>query len=945
MRRFLSLATAALATISAANASYARQTKANRTVSFNVSRDNWFSNVGAEADGNNGGAPRLKIKSNQEMSLIDFDVSSLKGKIVSKATLYVLPVGEPKPKRVTVGTFGSPWFEGTASGYAPLVGASTHNHKQHPDVLWAGPGSDLCSVILGQGGTTWRMDEGKPAPGKPGWLAIKVEPIIVGARVAGVSEGFFLFDDTGSEWKREGEKWTPMPFPNRFLYSRDERPDRAPVLTCEIAGSDESPPAAPGNLAGDPAVLPAGEAWVSWTTPEDNGKAGTIGYFVKVDGKDVPSYLIPLAGQVGLKVRMHLRDLNLEPGKDATITVSAVDSAGNIGPASSTKVKLSALELMPLPNPKTAPISAPSGWPKLGSAELAVVDELDKIHPKSLETIPAQPESYFVSNHLWSARDKTIRLAAAKNEFVGFQIVVKGDSKGLRPTLAFEGAGAKAITTSVSRFENVLTQKGPLPDPLVELESPALSADVKAMSFYGEIYVPHNATPGVHRGSLKLANGSGSLEFKVELEVWDFTLPDALSFLPEMNCYGLPDNEKDYYRLAHAHRTVLNRVPYHHSGEVSEGFAPKGKGKTFDWSAWDKRFGPYFTGAAFSDLPRKGVPIECFYLPLFENWPTPIEPNYNGSYWADLAFKKGYREGFVKASAEFAKHMNARAWTNTFFQFYLNGKNDFKQRGWSRGTCPWLLDEPAHLQDFWALRFFGQAFHEGVDPNRGKAKLVFRCDISRPQWQRDTLDGLLDYNVVGGAMRQYTRIVMDRKEKEGQVVVEYGSANAVEDSNVQPVGWSIDSWSLGSDGVLPWQTIGTDESWTKADQLSLFYPPRGNANRAPLPSIRLKAFRRGQQDVEYLTLYAKATAQPRWAVGESVRSQLKLAGSRQGTGFSGGEDAGVVSFANLKPQDAWKLRMGVGQALSKAKPKPASSIRDWTLPVREKYTPNPGMAR
>ena len=40
-----------------------------------VTRDTWFSNVGVEADGNNGGADKLKLKSNQEMSLIDVDAA------------------------------------------------------------------------------------------------------------------------------------------------------------------------------------------------------------------------------------------------------------------------------------------------------------------------------------------------------------------------------------------------------------------------------------------------------------------------------------------------------------------------------------------------------------------------------------------------------------------------------------------------------------------------------------------------------------------------------------------------------------------------------------------------------------------------------------------------------------------------------------------------------
>jgi len=41
-----------------------------------------------------------------------------------------------------------------------------------------------------------------------------------------------------------------------------------------------------------------------------------------------------------------------------------------------------------------------------------------------------------------------------------------------------------------------------------------------------------------------------------------------------MNCYGLPENERAYYRLAHRHRTVLNRLPYNQNGQMQDGCAP-----------------------------------------------------------------------------------------------------------------------------------------------------------------------------------------------------------------------------------------------------------------------------------------------------------------------------------------------------------------------------------
>jgi hypothetical protein len=538
-----------------------------------------------------------------------------------------------------------------------------------------------------------------------------------------------------------------------------------------------------------------------------------------------------------------------------------------------------------------------------------------------------------VANHLWDARAKRLELFAAKNEFVGFQVVLRGDAGAIVPALTFEGTGAVTTKAEFGRLRDVETPRGPLPDPIVPIGD-GRGASRKGASLYGEVHLPHDARAGLHQGALTLKAGGQSISIDVHLRVWDFILPDHLSFLPDMNCYDLPADDLHYYRLAHRHRTVLNRVPYSHRGAVADGFAPEIKDGRYDWTAWDRRFGPMFDGSAFADLPRKGVPIECFYLPLFENWPTPIEPHYNGDYWADRAFDAEYRRAFVAASRAFADHIRARGWDDTFFQCFFNGKNDFKRNGWSRATSPWLLDEPAHLQDFIALRYFAAAFHEGIQGHEGKARLVFRADISRPQWQRDTLDGLLDYNVVGGAMRPYHRIVLDRKREQGQVVVEYGSTNAIDEANTQPVGWSLDAWALGMDGVLPWQTVGNAESWTRADTLSLFYPsPDGKGG--PFPSIRLKAFRRGQQDVEYLTLWSLVTQHPRWAVGRRVREALQLAGKRKGSGFAGGEDAGVVQYGRLRPQDLWALRVRIGQALDAAHPAARSRLVDLRTPPRD----------
>ena len=49
-------------------------------VRLDVTRDTWLSAVGEESKGANGGSARLKLKSIQELSLIDFDFAKLRGK-------------------------------------------------------------------------------------------------------------------------------------------------------------------------------------------------------------------------------------------------------------------------------------------------------------------------------------------------------------------------------------------------------------------------------------------------------------------------------------------------------------------------------------------------------------------------------------------------------------------------------------------------------------------------------------------------------------------------------------------------------------------------------------------------------------------------------------------------------------------------------------------------
>lgn len=934
-----------------------------------VSRDTWVSSVEGEEDANLGGASRLKTKGIQELAIVDLDPGMLRGWVIRRARLHFHCRSEDPQRRLTVSTLACDWEEGHSTVYRKEPGSASFRWARQDQQRWAYPGSDLTAVICGQGNTTWRFAD-CTGPDEEGWQSVEVEPAVMAARAAGVSYGFVVVDDVGSEYERAGERFMYRPFPNRFVSSRESGRKLAPYFTVELGDGDHDPPLTVGEIRCEADGADGSGVMARWVTPEDAGPAGTIGFLARWSvgeafdwepAREVERHEIPMAGRAGQMVEMRLREVGAEVGSDLSIGVRAVDGAGNVGPVSVGSIRM---QKQAFTNPFEADAARADNVEmfrdegevaRLGDASVFVIDPLDKVGvaapgapgtPGAVpldvvaeKMIPPRTAGYLRANHLWSGAKKLVRLNAGRNEFVAFQVVLAGSSDGLRATLKFEDPASAKVTLYQSRY--VRSQKGLLADPLVELQRPVQmiayqggAAGVGLVSLYGEVYVPHQAQTGEHRGVLRLERLGESLEIRVELRVWDFTLPDVLSFMPQMNCYGLPGPpvELEYYRLAQVNRTCLNRLPYNWVGRVHDGCVPEQKGDEWDWTRYDRRFGPLLDGSAFADLPRGAVPVEAFYLPIHENWPADVHQGFRGSYWADEAFTEGYRKEFVDECRRFAAHIEARGWTETFFEFFLNNKVFFKRDRWGNCTAPWIFDEPVNTQDFWALRWYGLAFHEGVAGAAGRVKMAFRCDISRPQWQRDLLDGVMDVNVVSAGMRPYLRMVMDRKERWGQIVYEYGSANGVERSNVQPAAWCVDAWTLGADGVVPWQTVGTAAAWEKGDATSLFYPPIRESAGKPVPSARLKAFLRGQQDVEYLTLLGLNLGLPRSVLAQHVRRMLGLKAQFEKVNE---QDAGTLHYDELDPIALWRLRVRVGMILNRLKPAPRRKLVELWTPTRD----------
>ena len=147
------------------------------------------------------------------------------------------------------------------------------------------------------------------------------------------------------------------------------------------------------------------------------------------------------------------------------------------------------------------------------------------------------------------------------------------------------------------------------------------------------------------------------------------------------------------------------------------------------------------------------------------------------------------------------------------------------------------------------------------------------------------------------------------------MLMTYGETAPPHETATQPISWCLDAWTSGADGVVPWQTIGNDESWRKSDPLALFYPPCDASANNVVPSLRLKAFRRGEQDAEYLALLQRATKRPRAEIAAAARKRLQLDDAQALR--NDGEDAGKTKYAKDSPEDLELFRREIGEFLNR----------------------------
>ena len=538
---------------------------------------------------------------------------------------------------------------------------------------------------------------------------------------------------------------------------------------------------------------------------------------------------------------------------------------------------------------------------------------------------------------------------AARGETVAFHLLLEppgGTVKEIKLNTSLTLADGKPVAFEIFR-DWYVKQGAWYPEACVPLKG---SFDIpweenrvigqKNQSVLIECYIPKTATSGKLTGYVHVTANGIDRRIPLVVTILPITLPDKMGFEISLNGYGtvgtpfgIDDRtadyrslEKAYHRMAHEHRSTLALLGYSHSGTVSTDYAPPLEGvgssmRVVDWKSWDIHFGSYFDGTAFKGLKRESTPISHFYLPFHEDWPSKMVDNYRYKA-ATTAFPEMIVEhalraapitetfdpagvvAFRRVAGEFLTHFAAMGWNQTSFQLYQNDKNYYKDpKTGGRGTSWWLLDEPNFRDDWLALAFFAKPFAEATA--NSSVKFIHREDISRPQWQRDYLNGLVQLMVVSNELYNKQPMLKELQLRQNVIYWNYGSANDVNRSNMEAEAWAIRAWIAGADGIVPWNSIGEDKNFEYPEATALFLPGKRFGINGPVASLRLKSLRRAQQDVEYVIAYSRAHHLDREQLAQLISKIVPMTVEFR---KQNDLDAGQYHFGNLGPETFSNLR-------------------------------------
>jgi MYXO-CTERM domain-containing protein len=468
--------------------------------------------------------------------------------------------------------------------------------------------------------------------------------------------------------------------------------------------------------------------------------------------------------------------------------------------------------------------------------------------------------------------DAAAKIAAAKNEFEAFQVVITGQASGVSMSLdgLDDGAGHSISGRDVVLYReallNVTQQTGgdggvgwwpdalvPDVDPIAGEKRNAFPFDVPAnesRAVLVDVHAPQGTPAGKYKGTVHVTGGV-TQDVPVELTVWDFEIPSTSTLRTAFGmawngpCVGHGDGgcnggDNDMkLRARYVQAALDNHVSIHQPYFTSTVDASGNE----NWGAFDQYAGPFLDGSAGTRL--KGAKLTSVSV-----------------------------DGATKAAvvAAWSKHFRAKGWSATTLFDYVCDEPPL--------TCQWS-DIPGRIAE---VRAGDPAMPTLVTTSTWEAQAqgVTGIDLFVPV-----------INFVEG--KPGTALAGDQRAKFGADTWWYQSCMSFGCSGVGgglngsgETGWptyAVDSdatrnramewlsFSYDMEGELYYETtmaFFSGDPWVNQTAFggtgdgTLFYPGTpakiGGSTEIPVESLRLKAVRDGMEDYELLNLAKKLGA-------------------------------------------------------------------------------------
>jgi hypothetical protein len=527
-------------------------------------------------------------------------------------------------------------------------------------------------------------------------------------------------------------------------------------------------------------------------------------------------------------------------------------------------------------------------------------------------------------NVVWSSQDNPIRIRGARNETIAFQLVINGGKEGLLevtviPSDLRHSNSADSIAVNkfslflewytISRIKKNSKELKYFPDALIPFYDPysqehkivAAFFDIKPKEnqpVWVDLYIPKDASAGQYAGTLEVVSNGRTIQvIKLLVDVLPFTIPDERHITVYSEMYGIekeipqgtaPADKweilKEYWIMARQHRFDINSTGYELDPSASSRWNEDGSSRVDQnaWSYYDEYMGQVITGEIFPDKLPPNV------------WRLPFPEAKTTSLW-QINCKYLKRESWDKSGGCYGK--DYAYWENKITSLAKNIEEHFLEKElngeWPKDTLAksfvYIIDEPKqngyhypYVKDYSSLIHMAAPNIKFMLTEQPEEPLFGYVDIWAPTPSTLVPQRIKEAHKRGEKVWFY------------QSVEPYiGSALLTADAiSLRMWAWTAQKHEV--DGVFLWACNYWSSSNPYLDpQVYEYGKPTGNWGdgyifypgrmlptigfpeiKGPVSSIRMKMWRRGFLDYEYMWLAKENGKEANEIVNSIVKSAL-----------------------------------------------------------------------